>query len=99
MIANNLATEEEISELNRSIKKQVREGKKNAWRAFLEPYLKEKNELIAIAEKIAGKSPNKVFIMNLVNELKSIDEPIRRDVITIARKILRQCVREDSGIF
>ncbi|MBT8254521.1 MAG: transketolase, partial [Bacteroidia bacterium] len=97
MIANNLTTEEDIIQLNREIKKKVREGKQKAWQAYIAPFIEEKNHVIQMAEQIAETSSNKVFIMNLVNELKSLKEPIRKDVISIARQILRQMIHDDSS--
>ena len=43
-----ISTEEELTALERDIKKQVREGKKAAWNTYLKPILKEKNECIAL---------------------------------------------------
>lgn len=34
---NGIATEDELSEIDKNAKKQVREGKKNAWDAFITP--------------------------------------------------------------
>ncbi|RXR32500.1 transketolase [Flavobacterium piscinae] len=94
MIANNIATAEEIEEIDNVTKKEVLEGKKAAWTAFLEPFKKEQNELVALLESIASTSVNRVFIQKYANDLKEIKEPIRKDIITIARKVLRMIVGE-----
>ena len=97
MIENNIATEEELTSIDREIKKLVREGKKAAWTAFLKPILKEKNEAVSLLDKLASSSPNKVFITKLKDELTSIDEPLRRDVLSIARKALRYVLSENTS--
>jgi pyruvate/2-oxoglutarate/acetoin dehydrogenase E1 component/TPP-dependent pyruvate/acetoin dehydrogenase alpha subunit len=94
MIANNIATAEEIEEIDNVTKKEVLEGKKAAWTAFVEPFKKEQNELVALLESIASTSVNRVFIQKFANDLKEIKEPIRKDIITIARKVLRMIVGE-----
>lgn len=96
MIANNIATAAEIEEIDNATKKEVLEGKKEAWNAFLEPIKKEQNELVTLFETIAATSVNRVFIQKYANDLKSIKEPIRKDIISTARKILRMIVGESS---
>lgn len=94
MIANNIATAEEIDEINKETKKEVLEAKKAAWAAFVEPIKKEQQELISLLEKIASSSVNRVFIQKFSTDLKDIKEPIRKDLLTTARKVLRMIVGE-----
>ncbi len=96
MIANNIATAEEIEEIDNVTKKEVSEGKKAAWTAFVEPIKKEQHELITLLESIASTSVNRVFIQKYANDLKEIKEPIRKDIITVARKVLRMIVGEKA---
>jgi pyruvate/2-oxoglutarate/acetoin dehydrogenase E1 component len=96
MIANNIATAEEIDEINKETKKEVLEAKKAAWTAFVEPIKKEQQELISLLESIASSSVNRVFIQKISNDLKEIKEPIRKDLLTTARKVLRMIVGESG---
>lgn len=94
MIANGIATAEELDAMDTHIKKEVLEGKKAAWTAFVEPIKKEQNELVTLLESIASTSVNRVFIQKYANDLKEIKEPIRKDLIAMARKVLRMIVGE-----
>ena len=96
MIANTIATAEELDEIDTTAKKEVLEGKKAAWNAFVEPIKKEQTELITLLETIAATSVNRVFIQKYTNDLKEIKEPIRKDILTISRKILRMIVGEKN---
>lgn len=96
MIANGIATAEELDAMDTNIKKEVLEGKKAAWAAFVEPIKKEQNELVALLENIAATSVNRVFIQKYANDLKEIKEPIRKDLISMARKVLRMIVGESG---
>lgn len=96
MIANNIATEEELNEIDSTTKKEVLEGKKAAWTAFTAPIKAEQQELVGLLNSIAAGSPNKVFIEKHANDLASIKEPIRKDIITTARKVLRLIVQESG---
>jgi pyruvate/2-oxoglutarate/acetoin dehydrogenase E1 component/TPP-dependent pyruvate/acetoin dehydrogenase alpha subunit len=89
MIENNIASAEEIDTINSQTKKEVLEGKKIAWSAFVTPIKEEKNELVALLNTLAINSPNSAFIEKYANDLASIREPIRKDVIITARKVLR----------
>lgn len=96
MIANGIATAEELDAMDTNIKKEVLEGKKAAWTAFVEPIKKEQNELVTLLESIASTSVNRVFIQKYANDLKEIKEPIRKDLISMARKVLRMIVGESG---
>lgn len=96
MIANNIATEEELNEIDTTSKKEVLEGKKAAWTAFTAPIKAEQQELVGLLNAIAASSPNKVFIEKHANDLASIKEPIRKDIITTARKVLRLIIQESG---
>ncbi|MEQ3691732.1 MAG: thiamine pyrophosphate-dependent enzyme [Flavobacterium sp.] len=96
MIANNIATEEELSEIDTASKKEVLEGKKTAWSAFTTPFKAEQQELVQLLNSIAVASPNKVFVEKFANDLAAIKEPIRKEIITTARKVLRIIVKENG---
>lgn len=96
MIANGIATAEELDAMDTHIKKEVLEGKKAAWTAFVEPIKKEQNELVTLLESLASTSVNRVFIQKFANDLKEIKEPIRKDLISMARKVLRMIVGESG---
>ena len=96
MISNSIFTNQEATQIEKDIKKQVRDGKKAAWNAFISPILKDQQELIVLLEKVSHTSHNKVFIQKTANDLNAINEPTRRDVISAARKALRYVTFDDS---
>ena len=96
MISNSIFSNEEATQLEKDIKKQVREGKKAAWNAFISPIINDKTELIELLNNVAETSHNKVFIKKIINDLTTIDEPTRRDVVSAARKALRYITFDDS---
>ncbi|MDQ7960263.1 thiamine pyrophosphate-dependent enzyme [Flavobacterium lindanitolerans] len=95
MIAINIATQEELDEIDNAVKKEVLEGKKAAWSAFVDPIKTEQKELVALLENIAASSENKVFIQKFSSDLAGIKEPIRKDIIVTARKVLRLIAKEN----
>lgn len=96
MIAINIATQEELDEIDNAVKKEVLEGKKAAWSAFVDPIKTEQKELVTLLENIAASSENKVFIQKFSSDLAGIKEPIRKDIIVTARKVLRLIAKENG---
>jgi pyruvate/2-oxoglutarate/acetoin dehydrogenase E1 component/TPP-dependent pyruvate/acetoin dehydrogenase alpha subunit len=97
MISSEIATEEALSEIDKDLKKQVRDGKKAAWEAFLAPQKQEQQEAITLLGNLADSSPNKTFIEKIKNDLAADTEPNRGVVIGAARKALRYVVAETSS--
>ncbi|MDT0644275.1 thiamine pyrophosphate-dependent enzyme [Zunongwangia sp. F363] len=97
IIENNFSSAEELDQLEKEIKKEVREGKKEAWNNYLLPARKKQKELIQLLTKAAGQSSNKNFIIKLKNELASSREALKKDVISTARKALRYLLGENSA--
>ena len=97
VIANNIATDEELSVLEKDIKKAVRNGKKAAWSAFINPIKAEKQELLSVLEQLSNSSANGVFISKLKNDIDAIDEPLRKDLLIAARKALRYTISETTN--
>jgi pyruvate/2-oxoglutarate/acetoin dehydrogenase E1 component/TPP-dependent pyruvate/acetoin dehydrogenase alpha subunit len=91
-----IATDEELKVVEKDIKKQVRNAKKEAWTEFLAPHLQAKKDLIKILDNVANSSPNKVFISKIKNDLIAIDGPIKKDLASKARKVLRYLLGENN---
>src|SRR5690606_35531955 len=97
IISSDIATEETLAEIEKDIKKKVRDGKKAAWEAFVAPQKKEQEEAVLLLGNLAESSANKNFIEKIKNELASEKEPLRRNILASARKALRYAIGEDSS--
>ncbi|WP_418603795.1 alpha-ketoacid dehydrogenase subunit alpha/beta [Hwangdonia sp.] len=96
IIESGIATNETLTEIERDIKKEVREAKKNAWLTFLKPIQKEQKELISILNNVAASSINGVFIKPIIANLSALTEPARKDVLSLARQALRHTLGENN---
>ncbi len=96
MLNFGLATQEEIDTVDAEAKTLVLEGKKAAWSAYNEPLKKERDDLASFLKDIAKSSDNKIFIEKFATDLLAIKEPIRKDNLHAARKVLRMIVGEKS---
>ena len=96
MMALNIATQEELDEMEANAKKEVLQEKKAAWEAFVNPTKSEQTEVLNVLNEVAETSANKAIISPLINDLKSIKEPIRKDILATARKVLRLTIGESK---
>lgn len=96
LIQNDLATNQELEAIEENSKKEVLEGKKAAWAAFVAPTKEEQQELVSLLNSIAASSDKKAFIEKEAADLASIKEPIRKEILTVARKVLRLVVNENG---
>lgn len=80
---------QELIALEKEAKKEVAAAKRTAWNAFINEIKQEVTTAVKLLEKVAVKSSNGTFITKIKNDLESIVEPIRKDVLTASRKALR----------
>nr|WP_315145507.1 thiamine pyrophosphate-dependent enzyme [uncultured Flavobacterium sp.] len=96
MIAINIASPEEIEEIDTTTRKEVLEAKKQAWNAFINPIIDEQKNLVQLLEKIAPKSKNSNQILKLKTNLSNIKSPLKKEILSTARKALRLVINEDG---
>ena len=80
---------QELIALEKEAKKEVAAAKRTAWNAFTNEIKQEVTTAVNLLEKVAVKSSNGTFITKIKNDLESLIEPIRKDVLTASRKALR----------
>jgi pyruvate/2-oxoglutarate/acetoin dehydrogenase E1 component/TPP-dependent pyruvate/acetoin dehydrogenase alpha subunit len=81
-------SEEELIHIEKEAKKEVSNAKRAAWSAFLNPIKEEKKAFINLLDNLSEKSNNNAFLLKLKNELVSILEPSRKDILSTARKTI-----------
>ena len=90
-----IAGAEELDKLLNEAKEEVRVAQKKAWEEFGKPIKAEMNELAEILETLAPQSEHAGVIEQIRSELKSTLDPIRKDILTAARKVIR-ITREEN---
>lgn len=96
ILESGIATEEELNEIEKDIKRSVREAKKEAWSEFLSQHQGIKKELVQLIDAAAKKSSNKNFLNKIKNDLIAVEEPVKKDMAIAARKSLRYLLGETS---
>ena len=89
IIEADIATVEELDAIEKEAKKYVSGEKRAAWTEFEAELKAERDAVIPLMENIINASSNGVFIKQNVESLKSEMSPIRKDIISTAKKVLR----------
>ena len=97
MIENDFATSDQLDELEKEIKKEVRKAKHNAWTAYLAPTLTKQKELLKLLESVAASSDNANFINSIKKEIAGNKEPLKKDLVSAGRKCLRYLIGEETS--
>jgi pyruvate/2-oxoglutarate/acetoin dehydrogenase E1 component/TPP-dependent pyruvate/acetoin dehydrogenase alpha subunit len=92
-----IATEEELDAIQKAAKKEVRDDKNKAWKAFTDDLKGDLASAIALIRAAADSSSNKAFISKIADDLEKAMDPIRKDIMSGARKALRLLRTEDSN--
>ncbi|MEZ7495510.1 thiamine pyrophosphate-dependent enzyme [Leeuwenhoekiella aequorea] len=96
MLSNQIATEEELTEIEKDIKRNVREGKRKAWDAFLNPIREEKKQVTNLLESLISESSNGQFIKPILKGLVDEKDALKSDLLIAARKALRFVSKENT---
>ena len=89
ILKNKLSTDENLKEIEAEAKKAVNTAKTAAWSAYLTPIKNELKEVNVLMDEIASQSEHATFISKIKNDLYSILEPNRKDIIVAAKAVLR----------
>jgi pyruvate/2-oxoglutarate/acetoin dehydrogenase E1 component/TPP-dependent pyruvate/acetoin dehydrogenase alpha subunit len=92
----NIATEEALELIHKEAKTHVREQKNAAWKEFTTDIQADLAEAIQVMKAVANESNNRVFIEKEIEQLEKTFEPIRKDVLSTARRILRMVKDEKT---
>ena len=90
-----IASEEELNTIQAAAKELVRSSKNTAWSRFTDSMKQDQADLVSVLKAVAAESTQSVFIQKDIETLEKEKEPIRRDLLTLARKVLRQ-IREEN---
>ncbi|RZL36608.1 MAG: thiamine pyrophosphate-dependent dehydrogenase E1 component subunit alpha, partial [Pedobacter sp.] len=87
MIESAIATDEELNELEDTAKKFVKDIQKEAWNEFLASIKEEQSQVINMINAFANGNP---ILTKISAQLASTSDALRREVMSSARKAIRQ---------
>ncbi len=96
ILQEGLATEEELDAIEQEAAATVRAAKERAWQAYLEPILREREELATLLHELAHVSSQAEEILRVRSELLALREPVRKDLMVAVNRALIAVAREPS---
>ncbi|TVQ10241.1 MAG: transketolase [Bacteroidetes bacterium] len=100
MLENKIAEEQELATIEKEAVARVKAAKKTAWENYQKPIRKMRDDFITMVNVTQCQCLKVDKIDTLIQDLKRIGDPTRKDVVSTARKILRlichTCTTEES---
>jgi len=92
---NAIATAEELENIEKDSKKEVRDFKSIAWKDFTNGLKSDFTEVLQLFQAIEAETSQKTFIQAEILALQKAMDPIRKDILSAARKVLRTIKSEN----
>ena len=90
-----IGTEDELNQIQSESKNTVRDAKNKSWKKFTNDINSDLKEACSLLFEIAEVSEQKVFIHKEREALEKAYEPIRKDIFSTVRKVLRLVSKEN----
>jgi 2-oxoisovalerate dehydrogenase E1 component len=84
-----MAGAEQLDEIEQQALKRAREARKNAWNNYMQPMLQMRNEFIQMVDITTCNCAKTAKIDAIKQDLSKIAEPMRKDIYSSAKRILR----------
>ncbi len=88
IIENGIASSEELEILEKEIKKEVREAKNRAWKAYIDPIRESIKYVLSIYKIVVEKENNTGLTRQISIELETAIDPVLKDLVKNVRKML-----------
>ncbi|MGY3090274.1 pyruvate/2-oxoglutarate/acetoin dehydrogenase E1 component/TPP-dependent pyruvate/acetoin dehydrogenase alpha subunit [Hymenobacter sp. UYAg731] len=98
LLAEGHATELELDEIEKAAAAVIKTARTAAWAAFFDPIKAERDEAVALLEKLVADTGTENTLHEQVEQLKTNPTPIRADIVRTMRRVLR-AVRNEKRSF
>lgn len=89
LIQQKVATPDELDQIEKDALKDVKDAKKYSWKAYNAPFLKMRDELVSLSNITSCHCAKTNAINKMMDDLKQMAEPGRKEVISTAKRVLR----------
>ncbi|KAF0129809.1 MAG: putative pyruvate/branched-chain alpha-keto acid dehydrogenase (E1) component alpha and beta subunit [Bacteroidetes bacterium] len=89
IINEGISTETVLQEIEQTAEKNAREARRHAWMHFQQPLIQKRDEFLKLVDVTTCNCAKTAKIEAIKTDLARLGEPIRKDIISSARKILR----------
>ena len=89
IISESIASGEELDQIEKESVERVKQAKKSAWNNYQKPLNQLRDEFLRIADVTTCNCAKTAKINAIKQDLRQVAEPIRKDIMSAAKKILR----------
>jgi pyruvate/2-oxoglutarate/acetoin dehydrogenase E1 component/TPP-dependent pyruvate/acetoin dehydrogenase alpha subunit len=89
IITEGIASDGELDAIEKETVEHVKQAKKSAWNNYQKPLLRLRDEFLTIADVTTCNCAKTDRINAIKADLRNVAEPIRKDIMSAAKKILR----------
>ena len=94
---NTIASLNELEKIQTDAKQKVRDAKNKSWKLYTKDIHIDLVEACALLKSLSQISSQKIFIEKEIEGLEKAYEPIRKDIISTVRKVLRMVSAENNN--
>lgn len=100
ILANALADNAELENIETEAKELVRQGRLNAWEQYLAPIKEQVRRAVSLMQSAAELQPQQApALQQIVKELSALREPLRRNVMSALYRAVGVCNHQnDAGL-
>ncbi|MCB0641568.1 MAG: transketolase [Phaeodactylibacter sp.] len=92
ILAEHIATEAELDDIEKAAKREVREAKDRAWKAYSAPVKKAGQEIQALLQELTTIPELQTKMQAFQEELKASINPFYSELVQLAKHIYYQCL-------
>lgn len=96
IIANSLADENELNEIENNAKHFVKLSKQHAWHKYITPIKNQVAETVKLLENYASSIESNEEVQKCIKDLSSLREPLRRDVMKTLAFVINNASSNDA---
>jgi len=89
MLKEKLADAAQLENIEKEAAKAAKEARKKAWKNFEQPLMDKRNDFLRMADVTTCNCAKTKKIEAIKNDLSKVGEPIRKDILSSGKKILR----------
>lgn len=89
ILEKKIATQDELDKIEKEAVARARKARKNAWNNYLQPIIAKKEEFLNLVDITTCNCSQTTEIDKIKQDLSKIGEPIYKDIVSSAKKILR----------
>jgi pyruvate/2-oxoglutarate/acetoin dehydrogenase E1 component/TPP-dependent pyruvate/acetoin dehydrogenase alpha subunit len=96
IIANSLADENELNEIENNAKHFVKLSKQHAWHKYITPIKNQVAETVKLLENYASSIESNEEVQKCIKDISSLREPLRRDVMKTLAFVINNASSNDA---